>query len=99
MARPERPEPRVDRVASRGEVMWRGGVTFWKTLPIAARAIQRVGAQAAEQYIVGRSVLGMQLQAVALKHLGLERSTLDLLAGLVGDRVTEHRQPTIFIPV
>src|SRR5207249_2592913 len=56
------------------------------------------GAEPAQQDIVGAAVLRVQLQAVALEPLRLDRAALDRLGLLGRDREAEHRQPAVLFP-
>ncbi len=67
--------------------------------PVAALLSQTVDAQPAQQYIVRASILGVQLEALALEPLGLHRAALGALKRpLLGDREAEDGQPAVLLP-
>ena len=57
--------------------------------------LQDLLAEQAQQHIVGRRVLGVQLEALALEVL--HRAAL--FGQLIGERVAEHRQAAVLLPV
>src|SRR6185295_12144454 len=77
------------------EVATAGGRALdgWEGAPVAALRLKRIGAQPAEQDIVGRGILGVVLEAGALEGLAQRR------AAHGRDRVAKHRQPAVAAPV
>src|SRR5262249_30829013 len=73
-------------------------LAFREGEPVAALLREPIGAQAAQQHIVGVGVLGVQLQPVALEPLNLHRPALDLLLVLVGRWEAEDRQAAVLLP-
>jgi hypothetical protein len=73
-------------------------LAFGELEPVAALLHQPIGAQAAQQHIVGAPVLGVQLEAVALEPLHLHGPALDLLLALGRHREAKHRQPAVLLP-
>ncbi len=74
------------------------GRALAKASPIAPLLRQAIDAQAAQQHIIGRLVLGVQLEPVALEPLHLEGLTLDELLLLRADREAEDRQAAVLLP-
>jgi len=64
-------------------------------LPVAAELLQSVVAEPAEQHIVRARILGVELKAVAFKHLGEKRALGGLLLFRRGDRIAEDGQATV----
>src|SRR5260221_10253639 len=65
---------------------------------VAALLGQSVGAQPAQQHIVGSRVLGVQLQPIALEPLHLQGLALDRVLLLRCDRQAEYRQAAVLLP-
>src|SRR5690606_36684749 len=71
-----------------------------KVLQVGAALLSEpVHAEADEQHIVGRGVLRVQLEPVALEPLSLERAALDELLLLGAHREAEDRQAAVLLPV
>jgi hypothetical protein len=66
--------------------------------PVAALAAQLLIAQPAEQHIVGRAVLGVGLEALALEPLGIEAALGRALRPAVAQGQPKHRQPAVALP-
>ena len=79
-ALPRRQERAAHVVSALGEIL---AARLWFRArilpPIASLREQVLVAQAAEQDVVGRGVLGVELEALALEPLHLQRAAVDLL--------------------
>jgi hypothetical protein len=62
------------------------------------RAAAHIGAEPAEQHVVGRLIPEVQFKAVALEPLHLEQAALDLLLLLGRSRQAKHAQAAILLP-
>jgi hypothetical protein len=69
-----------------------------EVIPAAPVAVEHRIAQTAKQDVIGRAILRVQLQAVALELLGLEGLALDLFLVLRAGWEAKHWQPTVLLP-
>src|SRR5919199_6027496 len=70
-----------------------------EALPAPPLSVQRVHTQTSQQHVVGRFVVRMPLNAVALEALHDERALGQVFAACRRERVPDDRQPAVLLAV